>query len=422
MSKISNFRVAVVALLALLTLPLIVAQAQTSQATWSVQYYNNLFLGDPPAFQTTVGEINFDWGNGSPNPAVQNDNWSARFGADVFFNEGTYRFNLRADDEVRLSIDERTVISTLDAGQPGNILTAEVALAGTHKLQIDYREITGAANLSLTWQDVRTVGLTLTPTLTATPVPSIPSGQTATVNAAVLNVRSEPSLNGAIIAKITRNQVFSVVGRNADSTWFQLDVNGQRGWASASFLTINDPNSAPVVGTPTATATPSPVTPTVPSGLTATVNAAVLNVRDEPSINGAILTKITRNQVYSVVGRNEESTWFQLDVNGQRGWASAAFLTVSDADSVTVVDTAPVETNPDDVLVRTSVRLNFRSGPATSFESLGIIPARTTLRVIGRNADSTWLRVEYDGQQGWVVLNFVQAVTDLNLGSIPVSE
>ncbi|MCU0465220.1 MAG: SH3 domain-containing protein [Anaerolineae bacterium] len=209
-------------------------------------------------------------------------------------------------------------------------MTAEVALAGTHKLQIDYREITGTANLSLRWQDVRTVGLTPTPT-------------------------------------------------------------------------------------------PTPA-PAVPTGLTATVNAAVLNVRSEPSINGVILTKITRNQVYSVVGRNADSTWFQLDVNGQRGWASGAFLTVSDADTVTVVDTAPISVNPNDVLVRNSVRLNFRSGPATSFESLAVIPARTTLKVIGRNGDSSWLRVEYDGRQGWVVLNFVQAVTDLNFTTIPVSE
>lgn len=330
MKRKSTLRVAIVAMLAVLAFPLIVAQAQTSQALWSAQYFNNLFLGDPPAFQTTVSEINFDWGNGSPNAAIQNDNWSARFGADVFFNEGTYRFTLRADDEVRLSIDERTIISTLDAGQPGNILTAEVALAGSHKLQIDYREITGAANLSLTWQDVRTVGLTPTPT-------------------------------------------------------------------------------------------PTPA-PAVPTGLTATVNAAVLNVRSEPTISGVILTKITRNQVYSVVGKNAESTWFKLNVNGQQGWASGAFLTVTDANAVPVVDTAPVSVNPNDVLVRNSVRLNFRSGPATSFESLAVIPARTTLKVVGRNADSSWLRVEYDGRQGWVVLNFVQSVTTINFATIPVSE
>lgn len=310
------------ALLALLTVAAIPAQAQA--AAWKVSYYNNIYLTDPPAFETTTTSIAFDWGNGSPNGAIKNNNWSARYGTDVYFTAATYRFTVRADDEVRLWIDNKSVINTIDAGQPGAILTVDVALNGTHHLQVDYRERTGTASLYVSWQDVRTV--------TATP---------ANTNA--------------------------------------------------------------------------PVT-----GVTALVNTSTLNVRSAPTTSGLVLTKITRGQVYSVIGKNPDSSWVKLSINGQQGWASAAYLVVSNIGGVPVVDTAPVGVNPTDTLVRTYARLNFRSAAATSASVLEVLPANVTLKVIGRTSDSAWLKVSYSGREGWVARAFVITLTPLNLAAIPV--
>lgn len=309
-----------------------VASAQTSQASWKVSYYNNLFLSDPAVLETTIGQINFDWGVASPAAGVSIDNWSARFGTEVTFPAGTYRFVLRADDEARLSINERAVINTLDAAQPGATLTVDVALEGTYKLQIDYRERVGTAFLSLTWQDVRTIGIpTATPTaVVISPNPSQPTGVTAVVLASVLNLRSEPSVGGAILAKLGRSQTYGVVGKNADSSWYKLAVGGQQGWASAAFLSVNNPSAVPVVST------------------------------------------------------------------------------------------TPVGINPSDVLVRTALRLNFRSAPATTSTVLSVVPAATQLRVLARSADSAWLKVQFAGQEGWVAAAFVRAVANFNLGALPI--
>jgi uncharacterized protein YraI len=323
--KHKQFSIIILAvLLALLTVAAIPAQAQA--AAWKVSYYNNIYLTDPPAFETTATEINFNWGNGSPNGAVKNNNWSARFGTDVYFTAATYRFTVRADDEVRLWIDNKSVINTIDAGQPGAILTVDVPLNGTHHLQVDYRERTGTASLSVAWQDVRTV--------TATPS-----------------------------------------GTNA------------------------------------------PVT-----GITALVNTNILNVRSAPSTSGIVLTKINRGQIYGVVGKSPDSTWVKLSINGQQGWASAAYLVISNLPAVPVVDTTPVGINPTDTLVRTYARLNFRSAPATSASVLQILPVGLTLKVVARSADSAWLKVNYSGQDGWVARAFVQTVTPLNLVAIPVGQ
>ncbi len=317
-------RFSVMLLAAFMLLMVVALPAQAQTAAWKVSYYNNIFLSDPPALDTTATQITFDWGAGSPSGAVNNNNWSARYGTDVFFTAATYRFSVRADDEVRLWIDGNSVLSTFDAGQPNTTLTVDVALSGTHHIQIDYRERSGNANLNVTWQDVRTIGLTPT------------------------------------------------------------------------------------------------TTPGAPTGVTAVVNTYTLNVRNAPSISGVVLTKISRNQVYTVLGKNADSTWYKLDVNGQQGWASGAYLVISNPAAVPVIDTTPVVINPSDSLVRTPVRLNFRSGPATSFTSTEVLPAGSLLKVIGRNSDASWLKVEYAGRQGWVVLAFVQAVTPLNFATIPI--
>jgi|GEM_PF-5107172 len=311
-------------LLTLLTVAAMPAQAQA--AAWKVSYYNNLFLSDPPALDTTATQITFDWGGGSPAGAVRRNNWSARYGTDVFFTAATYRFTVRADDEVRLWIDNKSVLNTFDAGQPNTTLTVDVALNGTHHLQVDYRERTGNANLNVTWQDVRTV--TLTPTC-------------------------------------------------------------------------------------------CPTTPVV-TNITASVNTSTLNVRSVPNLSGLVLTKINRGQVYGVVGKSPDSAWIKLIVNGQQGWASAGYLVISNPGAVPVVDTTPVGVNPTDSLVRTYARLNFRSGPATNASVLQVLPAGLTLKVVGRTADGAWLKVNYSGQEGWVALAFVQAVTPLNFSTIPV--
>lgn len=316
--------IALVALLALLTVASIPAQAQA--AAWKVSYYNNIYLTDPPVVNTTATAIAFDWGSGSPHSAVKNNNWSARFGTDVYFTAATYRFTVRADDEVRLWIDGKSYINTIDAGQPGAILTVDVALNGTHHIQVDYRERTGTASLSVSWQDSRTV--------TATPVNT----------------------------------------------------------------------NAPV------------------TGITALVNTSILNVRTAPSLSNSVLTKITRGQVYSVIGKSPDSAWVKLSINKIQGWASAGYLVISNLSAVPVVDTTPVGVDPNDVLVRTYARLNFRSAPATSASVLEVLPAGITLKVLARTADSAWVKVVYSGAEGWVALAYVQVVTPLNLAGIPVSQ
>lgn len=434
-----------------------VASAQNT-ATWKAQFYNNIYLfGSVPAFETTYANgLNVDWGAGSPDSSIQPDFFSARFTTDVFFNASTYRFSIRADDEFQLRVNDNIVLTTLDAGQPQTVLTIDLSLSGPTKLQVDYRERTGGASISLTWVDLNAV---------EQPVPTgtwlaeyFPNTSLAQPAAAIFNELS-PSHNwgfGAPVpnmpaeywtARWRTSQVF------AEGTYrFRVKVDdGARVFVDNVAIIdrfVESPGSEYIVDYPITAGTHvitveylelynnaflefsiAQLTSTgdqqPPAGSpTATVRAFVLNVRSAPStINTLVLKKIQLGETYPVIGRDATGSWYKIDTGDVQGWVSAAWVTTANVAGVPVLSES-TETGlpPGAVLVETvGVRLNFRAGPSADTTSLGLIAPFSTLKVLGRNADATWLQVEYAGQVGWVAFAFVTAITPTNFFSLPVT-
>ncbi|MCY3944735.1 MAG: SH3 domain-containing protein [Anaerolineaceae bacterium] len=70
----------------------------------------------------------------------------------------------------------------------------------------------------------------------------------ATVTADYLNVRAEPSLEGRILHIVTQGEIYAVIGRNADSSWVQLNTDGIAGWVSGAWITVlPDLEAVPVI-------------------------------------------------------------------------------------------------------------------------------------------------------------------------------
>ena len=117
---------------------------------WKASYFNNQTLSGAPAVVQDVAEINFNWGNGSPNPAVQSDYFSARYERTVNFAAGNYRFSTTYDDGVRVYIDGQIIIDDWNAGSV-RTSTADRSLSGNHAITVEYFEDTGLASLVLSW-------------------------------------------------------------------------------------------------------------------------------------------------------------------------------------------------------------------------------------------------------------------------------
>jgi uncharacterized protein YraI len=73
-----------------------------------------------------------------------------------------------------------------------------------------------------------------------TPTPQPPRTETiGTVNADLLNIRSDPNTSANIVGTATSGQRFTIVGRNQDNTWLQIAENGKLlGWVSAEFVDV----------------------------------------------------------------------------------------------------------------------------------------------------------------------------------------
>ncbi|QOV91332.1 PA14 domain-containing protein [Humisphaera borealis] len=101
------------------------------------------------------GVINFDWGAGTPNPAVPVDNFSARWlGKIKAAVTGNYTFTVRASDGVRLWVNGQLIIDAWSAGDTADKISSTIALVAGQKydIRLEYFEGTGAANIRMLWE------------------------------------------------------------------------------------------------------------------------------------------------------------------------------------------------------------------------------------------------------------------------------
>lgn len=320
-----------------ISLPSASAQAMTAGA-WQAEYYNNLYLSGPAGLVRAESGLSLNWGTGSPGQGIPADNFSARYGTDVYFPAGTYRFTVQADDEVSLKIGynqwEPALINTIDNPQPGATLSADITLtAGTHHIQVDFRERTGYAYLYVTWSLVDDW---------SQPGPVYDTQPIATVSTGALNVRAVPDpVNGQILTRIYRGQTYAVVGRSGLSTWWQLDVNGTIGWVNGNYVRVQNGQNAPVTwnGHTGDVATPGPQLPVVqcpgfalsrltPGGWGRVTPGLPNNLRAQPTAASAWVGSVPGGAAFTVVtgpvcGYN--TAWWQVSYNGVVGWTMEGY-------------------------------------------------------------------------------------------------
>ncbi|MCC9076030.1 hypothetical protein FKZ61_007895 [Litorilinea aerophila] len=134
---------------------------QTGFQGWQASFYDNPRLDGTPVVVLDLPTVQFDWGTGSPNPAVPADNFSAVFERRIQFAPGYYRFTVDADDGVRVYLDGQLLVDEWH-GTTGRVYAVGRTLSGDHLLRIEYYEGYGLAHLRFD-----TTFLTSTPEWTA---------------------------------------------------------------------------------------------------------------------------------------------------------------------------------------------------------------------------------------------------------------
>ena len=383
-----------IALIAALWIAAGVAPAAAQSTTWTAEYFNNPTLTGPAVLMRIEAAPSGNWGYGSPAPGIVADNFSARWTSTAFVNAGTYRVTVRADDGFRVIINGVVVLDQFRLAT-GQTYTTEVYLAGgTTTFTVEYFEAFEVAFIDYRFEPVSTS--------------PIPGGTVATVTASRLNVRSGPAPTFPAVGQISQGQTYAVVGRTADTSWVQLNVNGIIGWVNRLYVSAPDLSAVPI------TDGGGSVTP--PPNAFVTVTPGRLNVRATPNpFTGAILTTIGQGQVYSLIGRNADSSWLQINVHGMTGWVRSTYVSSTNLSGVPITDAG---TNPSQPVASfatvNTFFLNVRSGPAAGFPRLTVIARGQTYAVVGRNAAGTWVQLNVNGTLGWVNRGYV-SVTSLQV-------
>jgi hypothetical protein len=113
--------------------------------TWTGEYFANRTLTGPPAATRQDDAVSFDWGGGSPDPAVPADGFSARWTRTAEWTAGTYRFAATGDDGIRVLLDGVTVVDGWSDHGP-TTFTADIEVAaGEHTVVVEYYEAGGGA-------------------------------------------------------------------------------------------------------------------------------------------------------------------------------------------------------------------------------------------------------------------------------------
>lgn len=160
--------------------------------------------------------------------------------------------------------------------------------------------------------------------------------------------------------------------------------------------------------------TPLPPPPQPTAAPVEGTSSTQINVRSEPSTSASVLGMIPANTNVQIVGKDPGENWWQIlyeaGVEG-KGWVTAQYVTAANPDAVPVIGADPADPGDGNVAI-VQQQINVRSGPGTSFNSLGTLNAQDVVNLTGKDSNGAWLQIAFAAGpegKGWVNAAFVRA-------------
>lgn len=116
-------------------------------------YYSNINLAGEPTLRQTDSTVDFNWGTGGPTGLGATDNFSVRWtGTITLPSSGAYTFAVRSDEGARLVVGGVVAIDNWVDQTVTSVNSSAISYsAGTYKIELDYYEHTGPAEVHLSW-------------------------------------------------------------------------------------------------------------------------------------------------------------------------------------------------------------------------------------------------------------------------------
>lgn len=225
-------------------------------------------------------------------------------------------------------------------------------------------------------------GLTAAAALSVTPAMSLAdAAMSALVVGGNLNLRETASLDARVLGQYPTGTLVEIL--QAGDTWHQVSVNGKQGYMMAKYLSQSTGETTATVRTNTGIG---------------------LNLREQPSLSGAILTSAKNGSTVTILQRG--ATWCRAKVGDQVGFMSTQFLRFgSGGGSGTITPatgTAAVVNNPKSTQV-----LNLRQ--SASLDAKVLAYYRNGVKVTILKDNGTWCKVQVqDGKMGYMMKKYLK--------------
>ncbi|MEN6478048.1 MAG: PA14 domain-containing protein [Anaerolineales bacterium] len=164
---------------------------------WRGEYFANTKLDDPPFFVRNDDAIDFDWGNDSVGYGLPADNFAVRWTRTTRLDAGTYELSARADDGVRVYVDDDLIIDEWHDADNKRYKASVNLGQGQHKFVVEYYDHAGQAIVRFDWAlqntPTPTASATQTPTRTSTPTATVTKAPTTAIPATAVPTTAVPT-------------------------------------------------------------------------------------------------------------------------------------------------------------------------------------------------------------------------------------
>ncbi|MFQ5632297.1 MAG: SH3 domain-containing protein, partial [bacterium] len=191
------------------------------------------------------------------------------------------------------------------------------------------------------------------------------------VLANTLNVRARPDLQGKKVGALPQGKIVNILGQKGG--WFEISYLGHSAFVFDDYIEVIYKIEA----------------------MKGVVNTRLLNIRNQPSLNGDVIGGLPRDTVVDIVLPHGD--WLEIEFNGGFGFIHSEFVDLHDAGEMT------------QGIVNANL-LNARRQPNLQGEIAGQIARDATIDIISRVGN--WFEIRFNGTTAFVHSDFVDLRED----------
>ena len=228
----------------------------------------------------------------------------------------------------------------------------------------------------------RALGAAAAASLCLTPVLSqAATADSALVVGGALNLRETASLDAKVLGQYPTGTLVEI--HEKGNEWSKVTVNGKSGYMMTRYLSDSEKNVTATVRTNTGIG---------------------LNLREEPSLSGTILTSYKPGTQVTVLQKGH--SWSRVQVDGKMGFMSTAYLNFGGSQNTSVAGKVAVVNNPKATQV-----LNLRE--TASLDARVLSYYRNGAKVTILSSTGSWYKVKTaDGKVGYMMAKYLKVTSE----------